>query len=1092
MSVVSPLILVPTAGLDFITSSSSQIISGTVPYGVTRVRYKYVVQDEGDGETPVFGATYYDAAISFTIPSDISPQDTLPWSFDCGVLAQYTAPKKILYLQFFSFDDVAQEISIFTSIAVTFTSIVELPISAPMPTAILVEQSNTALKVSCQEIDPTGYSGSLLGYNFYVSTVAGGGPSGYALMNSYYVTDPDGIRLNTGSLSKQTSMAGDIQVITSTNYVSPIASYAYSLTADVLNRLSTAGLLNLTNADSSTPFYFVVTSVLYDSSLEAVVESPYSPEVYGKFIELSAVYKEIPTRNRDQVSLTLGTRLTNINKKANILAGSVYRDMIDPISEEFADYYVIQDFIAQTQSIKSLLAFDDADGDGISDPVETSMKKTRLRLALKLSNAQAVQDIIDSYFDKKANNNSLTRRGATNAIGKALIYTNDIPKGGLYINDGATLATAGGEGVNGSPVVFLNKGSHFMSYEEKATFYNTVTKRYELEIDIESQVPGSLNNVAAGTIVQIQAGADPRLKVLNASPASGGTDSENNNSIANRTQLAIAGVDTGTEGGYTLKALGVGGVQSVRVEKAGDPLMLRDIDPSTKEHLGGKIDVYVQGKHLVEWQDVIAFSYSGPAGANAGEQFFIEDAVNFIIFTNNSNVTASTPIFEVIKVYNVTRSKEYDISGAVVGMGSGDTVQLAQNTFNLSIGMATMDVIEVDYRYRGSNVYVLNHQPVYNVSSVVGDVDGQLPAANYSLVKLEDPLLTGNSTIAKDGVAIVFNNGLPSSSTRVITGEAHYFVNTTPIRLAKKGVDVDTVVVSADPNGVITYTVEVDYTIGNGGEKDYTYLYLEPFSKIRSGTLVYVSYTCAQNFKITYSCNDTLNQVQKVMDQMKHAAADVIVKNSLENFVDISLQIIRKKGTAEDSLVNRVRTTLGNYINNLKVGSPLMLDDVISKVKALEGVKTLVLPMKRMMKMNGSFIQADYLGFLNFKVYSQNSAQGVTSYITVNPVLNYGTIDGGGPVNLFRSVYQNGTALVTATSALDVSSSAGRGYILSDGRIVVSTTDGTPPQTKEYTAAYYTYVVAEKEYAGDILVNSMESLSVDSNSITIDASTEEQ
>jgi hypothetical protein len=305
------------------------------------------------------------------------------------------------------------------------------------------------------------------------------------------------------------------------------------------------------------------------------------------------------------------------------------------------------------------------------------------------------------------------------------------------------------------------------------------------------------------------------------------------------------------------------------------------------------------------------------------------------------------------------------------------------------------------------------------------------------------------------------------------------------------GVDTDTLVVSADSQGVLAYVRGTDYSVGKGGDKNYTYLYLESFSKIRNGSLVYVSYTAAQNFTVVYTSNNTLKQVQTAVNQSRHAAADVIVKNTIQNYVDIAIQIIRKRGFNADTISNQIKTTLGNAVNNLKVSQPLMVDDVIKMVKDINGVKTVVLPILKMMKKNGSFIPSDYLGSVNFKAYNENAGQGVTSFISTTPVLAYGTVDTGGIPSLFKAIYEGTQALVMADTPLAVSLGQGRGYIMSDGRILVTTLDGAPPQTKEYTAAYYTYVAPESEFSSDIMVDSIESLAVDSDSITVDASTEE-
>jgi hypothetical protein len=909
-------------------------------------------------------------------------------------------------------------------------------------------------------------------------------------MNQSYVYLPSGVRTFSVPLQNSSSSSEGTTVNTIVSATVSDKEYSYKLDGSALGSMVSSGQLANASYDENSTFYFVITSVMYDPTLGQVVESPFSPEVSGRFLTFAAVYTEMPERNRDQVVASLTQRMFGANKNVNLMPTSVYKDFLDPISEEFADYYVIQDFYAQTESIRSLVQFDDANGDGVSDPVDTSTKKSRLKVALKISDSTQVQKIIDSFFDKRAANHDIVRMKATPSQGKALMFVSDIPKEGLTVNDGAVVTTGPGFGVNGTPVKFVVLGTRKIYYSERTIFYNTVTQRYELEVDISGFTAGSLGNVPAGAITQVISGADPRFRVTSLSPTYGGTDFESNLSLANRTQLAISGLDTGTRGGYLLKTLGVPGVRSAQVVQANDPLMLRDIDPDTGRHLGGKVDIYVESDIVGEKQDLIAFSYNGPAGANAGETFYVEDASGFLIRTSNPLVTPATPIFELVKVVNVTLGKSYDTAGAVLGLGDGDSIQLAQNTTNLSIGMSAKDVIEVDYRYRGSNVYVLDNQPVESVVSVVGDIDGTLPPESFKLVKLEDPLQLGNSTHAHDGVAITFFNGFPTESTRQVTAEEYVFISTQPIRLAKKGVDTDTIVVSSDTNGIYKYQLDIDFTIGRGGQAGFTYLFLQPYSKIRSGSTVYVSYQHSQNLTVTYTVNDALKQVQTTINGFKHGVADAVIKGCTRNYVDISLQVIREKGYSSSKITSQIQTVLGNYISSLRVGQGVNTDDVINMVKNITGVKTLVLPIQRMMKTNGSFIQKDYIGITNFRVYSVNAGRGVTSFITVNPVLNYGTIDGGGDTNRFRAVYEGEQALITADSPLDVSKAQGRSYILADGRIIVSTTDGTPPQTKEYHATYYTYVAPGSEFAADIATDSTESLIVGSDSIQVDATAE--
>jgi len=81
---------------------------------------------------------------------------------------------------------------------------------------------------------------------------------------------------------------------------------------------------------------------------------------------------------------------------------------------------------------------------------------------------------------------------------------------------------------------------------------------------------------------------------------------------------------------------------------------------------------------------------------------------------------------------------------------------------------------------------------------------------------------------------------------------------------------------------------------------------------------------------------------------------------------------------------------------------------------------------------------------------------------------------------LFRGIYEDRRPLMLVSSPSDVGRGPGRGYILADGRIVVSTTDGRPPQEKHYRVSYYAYYSADENVVRDVSTSQLEYLTVDS------------
>jgi hypothetical protein len=189
--------------------------------------------------------------------------------------------------------------------------------------------------------------------------------------------------------------------------------------------------------------------------------------------------------------------------------------------------------------------------------------------------------------------------------------------------------------------------------------------------------------------------------------------------------------------------------------------------------------------------------------------------------------------------------------------------------------------------------------------------------------------------------------------------------------------------------------------------------------------------------------------------------------------------VIARTGVDKVLLKSRIRTAVANYVNGLKIGDTFTQGALLNSIRDVQGAKEISMPLTQMMKRNGSFIPLDDIGQVAFEVYQRTSRSGVTAYRSVNSVLSYKTSDNGGESNLFRAVYEDNIALELMTSQLDVSRGYGRAYIQSDGRIIVSTTDGAPPQSKYYKASYYTYYPADENVVGDIETAQIEYLVVD-------------
>jgi hypothetical protein len=202
----------------------------------------------------------------------------------------------------------------------------------------------------------------------------------------------------------------------------------------------------------------------------------------------------------------------------------------------------------------------------------------------------------------------------------------------------------------------------------------------------------------------------------------------------------------------------------------------------------------------------------------------------------------------------------------------------------------------------------------------------------------------------------------------------------------------------------------------------------------------------------------------------------------VENEIDYNIVVIPKSGVSNlDLLGSKIQTVVANFVSQAGVGVSVTQSDMVDSIMSISDVDYVVLPFTRMVKADGSLITRDDIGSPTFTLYNQSVS---TSYITTIPVLTYNTVDKGGPENLFRGIFENNIPLVLQSDPLDVSAGPGRGYIMADGKIVVSTKDGALPDSKKYQVAYYVY---GEMGSSDIQVASLEYLSIGTPIIRFDS-----
>jgi hypothetical protein len=1044
MAIPAPQILLPSGGQNYVTDTVIQTLSGTTVPSTDKIKV--------NGSLSGVSYTTGDLAWAWTGSINIGA-NTL----------EVTAIEKNTGL-----------ISTPAIIIITLSESSDF-ITVSAPTGVSLKRFQDKIQV----ITSKSSEENVIGHNFYVSYQSGGVNNNYVKINSKLVDNVSFYQDAVTPLSQTVETTGQVRITTTTEEVVRNYYYSFDFTQDIYNVMVQQGLLPNVGFKQTVSFYFVITTIIYDPILGVVTESTYSPELEGSPVTIVTGITDLPARTQNDIITTFSNELLAADAGIDTKPGTVMRDIMDPVSEEQARIYVVQDFLARSLSVSALQDFDDSNGDGVSDPVDSSTKKKSLQLALYLTSADQVQKLIDDQFDKLAANVNVFRMEAQSATGSVVFYTQVAPIRDMQVAEGGQVSSTGNIDQGIPSQIYRVLETKVLPYLDREAYFNPDTQRYELEANVEAVSAGSAGNTDSYTIRSVNSGVDAGFLVDNPNPIQFGVDTESNYNLAARIQLALF-ADTGTEGGYAKTAIAVPGVHGVRIEKAGDPLMFRDYDEIRQEHIGGKVDIYIQGKRIKQVTDQIAFSFGSGTGDLTDEQFIIVSAVSFQFKTQDPRVTAHTPIFEVNRVYNATRGATYDLTGYQI-IGDGNIIDLDETLLlNATIGLSSVDVILVDYKYRSSDVFILDNQPVESIVSVVGQLSGPLTSDNWELVKLQDPLEEGGSTIANDGIRIKFANNLPLTEFQAITDEPHIMVQGVDEILDYIGVDPNSVVVTNQDKSV-TYVRDADYTLNSGSQTSSTTIKIIDTGLINSGDTVLVSYVAIENFTVTYTTNSLLADVQTQVDKMKHACADAIAKEAIENEIDYNIVIIPKAGVTNlDQLASKIQTVVANFTSQVGVGVAVTQSDIVDSIMNIPDVDYVVLPFTRLVKADGSFITRDNIGTPTFQVYNQGLT---TSYITSIPALTYKTVDKGGPENLFRGIFENNLPLILQGDSLDVSAGPGRGYIQADGKIIVSTKDGALPDTKKYEVAYYVY---GEMGSSDIQVASLEYLSIGTPVIRFD------
>lgn len=949
--------------------------------------------------------------------------------------------------------DLSGSVSPVSTATVTVVSDVDLQQIASPPTAVQMRRRAVSVDVTWADTSITPPAG----FNIYASTGAGGTGTGYLRVNaemipagspsevetdefpiqseSYDYENLDGSGINSASLKILTQtvdpVTQDVLDQTSLNFAPLIGTPRYRFSFSVSGLLEIrryafshdrtasvgSGILNndsFSIVSDDSPLYYVVTSVYFDKANGVLQESRYSAEMVGTPLALDSRVRGIAIRDQKQVTQDFIGEVRSSDPDLALIPGSTVREVhIEPFSNEIQKAYFLADFVHRAKSFPAMLSIDDPGMTGVSIPVPSSTYKTNLKSALSTTDNAAVQVFIDSAFESLALNFGVKRGGLRQASVRQTFWTKTKPVRDLIVQQGAVVTASQ---VPSAPR-FISRGQVTLPAASAAAYYNPDAGRYEIQVLMVAETPGAAGNVPANSLDTVSSGARG-LSTVNETAADYGLDRDSNLALAENAMRAMSSVDTGTSGGYERVAASTPGVFETRIVRSGDPFMMRDWDPVRKKHIGGKVDVYVKGTSERTEVETFAFQFSV---ANS-VRFDVIDAQALLFRARDSRLTPSNPIQEMLfnpglglglRNHSNFPTSSYDLTGVVIV--DYRTIQL--NSLIPQPPTLLDDFVEGDYRFRSNNRFTASLQPVRRVASVVGQSSGALdPSSGFTLFKTEDPLLEGESTIAKDYVEINQVGDVPSGTPVQVNDEQHVLIGEFIEPLRSVGVNEFTLQVLSKDRSILyngPNSPSPDYLVLAGTQTSPLRIIRASASAIQSGSTVSVDYEHDENFAVTYVVNDVLQRLQSRVDTMKHITADVLVKQAVENPMSTEATIQLLPNADQTTVDSNIRSSITVLTDRKGVGQPIYQTDESSAMKSVNGVDFIVQPFAKMTLQDGALRIRDPLP--SDATFLPSLSAFANAVYILTQALPFDTVDGGGGSTVHKGVYMDNLIMEMAS-----------------------------------------------------------------------------
>lgn len=506
-----------------------------------------------------------------------------------------------------------------------------------------------------------------------------------------------------------------------------------------------------------------------------------------------------------------------------------------------------------------------------------------------------------------------------------------------------------------------------------------------------------------------------------------------------------------------------------------------------------------------------------------------------------SHVPALQPVIEAVSVQgpitgtinpslvNLVRTTDFLLTGGSTTANDtiliqGTNSQTLTKTLTLSTNPVQIDInMAVPVNSDGSIGNIISVRSLDLSTIYTFGVDYTIvPTGAYSSYALNiptgSPILTQTVAIGSTlQVVVTYHSFLLQENTTTITDEAVTLAGTNPSILTNDGV-VNNVwlpvshgnfsLVNDSQLTSIAYNSRFIKIIFNNTvmleNSDFT-LSVDPTSgqasltriltgRIPDGGAVTVTYIIVETFNIATTYPAYVQILANKVAAMKHACADALVKAEVQSPVDITISVVLNEDADETITDGRIRSALGILLS--QSSTSLTQSGVISKVMGVQGVSSVVLPLNKLTKSDGTYDIGQVIptntswlplaqdnSFLNVKV-------PLNSWISGNVVLQNATIPSGGPADAYVGLLYQGDSYRRASSVQDFlqNSETASFYIIGTndtldgnvtlgssyaGKILLCPSTAANPALLSY---FVTYQVWGMSGAQDITVSSTEYL----------------